>query len=301
VTAATPAATTACIACGSPLSLALSIRFRKDGFAIVRCETCGLMFRAELPTKADLAEIYDSSYFRSGVADTGGQGYRDYVRDEELHREIARRRLERLEHFVPSGRVLDVGAAAGFFVAEAARRGWDARGIDISAEMVQWGRGRLGVELDQQTLAELEAESGSFDVVTMWDYIEHALDPREDLLRARDLLGPSGVIALSTGDAASLTAKVSAGRWHLLTPRHHNYFFTAGSLRLLLRGLGFEVVYEGHPGARYSMRYLAHKLSTIFNVALVRRLADAVGASAVGALKVPLNLGDIVTIIARPG
>jgi 2-polyprenyl-3-methyl-5-hydroxy-6-metoxy-1,4-benzoquinol methylase len=259
------------------------------------------MFRAELPTKADLAEIYDSSYFRSARADTGGQGYRDYVRDEDVHRDIAQRRLERLERFVPPGRVLDVGAAAGFFVSEAAKRGWDARGIDISAEMVQWGRRRLGVELDRQTLAELEAEPGSFDAVTMWDYIEHALDPRDDLLRARHLLRPAGVIALSTGDAASLTAKVSAGRWHLLTPRHHNYFFTANSLRLFVRRHGFEVVYEGHPGATYSVRYLVHKLSTILNVALVRRLADVIGASAVGPLKVPLNLGDIVTLIARPG
>jgi 2-polyprenyl-3-methyl-5-hydroxy-6-metoxy-1,4-benzoquinol methylase len=299
VSADTTRETVSCIVCGSEIPLRRAIRFRKDGFDIARCSSCGLMFRANLPTEEELAQIYDASYFSSAVGDTGGQGYDDYLGEDALHRETAHRRLERLERYVPPGRLLDVGAAAGFFLVEAGARGWDAQGIDIAAEMVDWGREHLGVALERRTLAALDAEPGSIDAVTMWDYIEHALDPRADLAHAYELLRPGGVVALSTGDAASLVAKVSATRWHLLTPRHHNYFFTAASLRRLLGSLGFEVLYEGHPGARYSVRYLTYKLRATIDVSPMRRAADAVSRSRLGGLKVPMNLGDIVTVIAR--
>jgi len=290
---------TTCIVCGSAVILPGAIRYSKDGFDVARCDSCGLMFRAELPTEEELEQIYDGSYFCSGLGDTGGQGYNDYLSEAELHRETARRRLERLERLAPPGRLLDVGAAAGFFVAEAAARGWDACGIDIAAEMVVWGRAQLGVVLERQTVAELDAEPASFDAVTMWDYIEHAVDPRGDLARAHELLRPGGAVALSTGDAGSFAARVSGAHWHLLTPRHHNYFFTAASLRQLLRRLGFEVVYEGHPGVRYSVEYLTYKLRTMLDVGPVRRIADTVSESRLGQLKVPANLGDIVTVIGR--
>jgi 2-polyprenyl-3-methyl-5-hydroxy-6-metoxy-1,4-benzoquinol methylase len=299
VSAETSTETVSCIVCGSEIQLRRAIRFRKDGFDIARCSSCGLMFRGVLPTEEELAQIYDASYFSSAVGDTGGQGYDDYLGEDALHRETAHRRLERLERYVPPGRLLDVGAAAGFFLVEAGARGWDAQGIDIAAEMVDWGREHLGVALERRTLAALDAEPGSIDAVTMWDYIEHALDPRADLAHAYELLRPGGVVALSTGDAASLVAKVSATRWHLLTPRHHNYFFTAASLRRLLGSLGFEVLYEGHPGARYSVRYLTYKLRATIDVSPMRHAAHAVSRSRLGGLKVPMNLGDIVTVIAR--
>jgi 2-polyprenyl-3-methyl-5-hydroxy-6-metoxy-1,4-benzoquinol methylase len=288
-----------CIVCGGDVALPRAIRFRKNGFEIARCPSCGLLFRLSLPTEEELAQIYDVSYFCSAVRDATGQGYDDYLGDGALHRDTARRRLERLERFVSRGRLLDVGAAAGFFVAEAAARGWDACGIDIADEMVQWGREHLDVALEKQTLRALEAEPGFFDAVTMWDYIEHALDPAADLQRALELLRPGGVVAISTGDAASLAAKVSGARWHLLTPRHHNYFFTAVSLGRLLNRLGFEVVYEGHPGARYSARYLTHKLRTIVDVAPIRGAGRVLVRSNLGSLPVPINLGDIVTVVAR--
>jgi SAM-dependent methyltransferase len=291
-----PSRTVSCIACESDVALPGAIRFRKDGFEIARCPSCGLLFRTSLPSPEEIARIYDGSYFSTVRGDTGGQTYDDYLGDGELHREVAGRRLERL---VPPRRLLDVGAAAGFFVAEATARGWDAHGIDIAAEMVEWGREHLGAALERTSLAELDAEPASFDVVTMWDYIEHTVDPAGELARAHDLLRAGGVVALSTGDSASLAARLSGVRWHLLTPRYHNYYFTPASLRRLLDRLGFDVVYVGHPGVRYSARYLAYKLRTMTDIAPVRVTAEAVKRSRLGGLKVPVNLGDIVTVVAR--
>ena len=165
--------------------------------------------------------------------------------------------------------------------------------------MVAWGREHLGVRIELGALADSEQAPDSLAAVTMWDYIEHATDPRGDVLAAFRLLQPGGVLALSTGDVDSLAARISGRRWHLLTPRHHNYYFSAATLRLLLGSIGFDVVWIGHPGHRYTLRYLVHKGRTMVDVAPLRGLSDRLASARVGAVRIPLNLWDIVTVVAR--
>src|SRR5438105_1315272 len=103
--------------------------------------TCRLLFRAQPPDDEAIQDIYDARYFRDQPGDSDRHGYADYLADESLHRANARRRIHLLSaHTRRPGRLLDVGCAAGFFVDEAGRAGWDASGIDVSATMVDWGR-----------------------------------------------------------------------------------------------------------------------------------------------------------------
>jgi len=285
---------TVCVLCGASFPPDEHRRWTKDGYAIVRCPSCALLFRRDLPDPAELDEIYGLDYFKGDAT-----GYLDYVADEDVHRAMARRRLDTLERLVARGRLLDVGAAAGFFVAEARARGWDAAGIDVSEPMVAWGRARLEAPLERATLADPGVADGSLDALTMWDYIEHSLDPAADLARTHELLRPGGVLALSTGDAATPVARLQGSRWHLLTPRHHNFFFTAATLTELLARSGFEVVSLDHRGSRYPLRYLAHKLGTFAPSRRLERLTGRLASSRLGAVTVPLTLGDIVTVVAR--
>jgi 2-polyprenyl-3-methyl-5-hydroxy-6-metoxy-1,4-benzoquinol methylase len=285
---------TVCLVCGTSFPPEEHRRWTKDGYAIVRCPSCTLLFRRDLPTAAELDKIYGLDYFKGDAT-----GYLDYVADEDVHRAVARRRLDTLERVVSRGRLLDVGAAAGFFVAEARARSWDAVGIDVSEPMVAWGRETLAAPLERATLAEPGLPEGSLDALTMWDYIEHSLDPAADLARAHELLRPGGVLALSTGDAAAAVARLQGSRWHLLTPRHHNFFFTAATLSDLLARSGFELVSLDHRGSRYPLRYLAHKLGTLAPSRRLERLTGRLASTRLGAVTVPLNLWDIVTVVAR--
>lgn len=283
-----------CIVCGSSLLPAL----RKDGFDLVSCRNCGMLMRARLPTHDELAEIYAPEYFKASAEDPA-DGYADYLGDAERHRETARRRLSLIDRFVPSrGRLLDVGAAAGFFVDEAIGVGWDAEGIDIAAQVVEWGQRELDVPLRVAEVSDVQ-ERGAFAAVTMWDYIEHSLDPAGELARSNELLADGGIVALSTGDLDSVAARVSRSRWHLLTPRHHNFFFSASTLVRLLDRSGFEVVWLGHPGARYSVAHLAYKLDRGARTAVTAAAARRIAGSRVGRYGLPLNLYDIVTVVAR--
>jgi SAM-dependent methyltransferase len=283
-----------CVVCGGALHHAS----RKDGFELVSCATCGMLMRGRLPAHDELEEIYAPEYF-THRAEEPVDGYADYLGDAERHREAARRRLSLIDRFAPSrGRLLDVGAAAGFFVDEAIRAGWDAEGIDIAPHVVDWGRRELDVPLRVGEVSAVE-EPKAFAVVTMWDYIEHSLDPAGELAKSNELLAPGGIVALSTGDLDSVTARVSRSRWHLLTPRHHNFFFGARTLVRLLERSGFDIAWLGHPGSRYSLAHLAYKLDRGARTALTAAAARRIASSRLGRYSVPLNLFDIVTVVAR--
>lgn len=287
-----------CNVCGQRTHAGSSELFVKDGHSIVRCPRCGLVFRATLPTRDELDDIYGTAYFGGSGAPADREGYLDYVADADVHRVNARRRLRRLVTFTAPGPLLDVGCAAGFFVEEASRAGWQARGVDVSAAMVEWGRRHTSADVRVGTLADLPSDRAE-SCVTMWDYIEHALDPRGDVEQAFARLRPGGVLALSTGDAGSALARVWLERWHLMTPRHHNYFFTRATVTHLLESAGFEVLWVGRPAAVYPLRYLAHKACLTMDRGLLDALARRLERSPLGTRIVPFNLWDVMTIVAR--
>ena len=283
-----------CNVCGGEVVADPGRPMTKDGFELVRCRNCGLLFRSTLPRREEVGSLYSAEYFRDHEGATGG--YADYVGDEQLHRSLALRRLASLERWTSGRRLLDVGAAAGFFVSEAIERGWDAGGVDVSPPMVEFAA-RRGVPVVLGDLAAVE--DAPFDVVTMWDYIEHSVDPSDDVRRAAGLLRPGGVIALSTGDVESVVARMSGRHWHLLTPRHHNFFFGTSTIRRLLEAHGFAVLEASHPGARYSIAHIVYKLGRTGPGRVGSRVTTRIERSRLGRLSFPVNLFDIVTVFAR--
>ncbi len=290
----------ACNVCGTAIPSGQPPVWVKDGYEIVRCGECGLVFRRDMPSGAELPEIYSEEYFRRPDGSHDAQGYRDYLADEAEHRLNARRRLEWLAGVQAPGTLLDVGTAAGFFLDEASRRGWRASGIDVSGPMAAYARERLGADVRTGSFQELAVTPGSMDCVTMWDYIEHSTDPSLDVELAARALRAGGLLVLSTGDAGSLVARLSGVRWHLLTPHHHNFFFTVPTLERLLRRHGLEPFACRHRPAYYSLAYLVHKLGTMVpaNRALARA-SDRFAQTGFGRAPIPVNLWDIVTIAGR--
>jgi 2-polyprenyl-3-methyl-5-hydroxy-6-metoxy-1,4-benzoquinol methylase len=289
-----------CLLCNAQVDVETDLGWRKDGYDIVRCPSCGLVFRAELPDEQALSQIYDENYFRDQPDRADRHGYADYLRDASLHRANARRRLGLLATLMPRpGRLLDVGCAAGFFVDEARRAGWEASGMDVSAAMVNWARSELGAPVIRANFAQTDVAQPLFDAITMWDYIEHSIDPRRDFGKAREHLRPGGILALSTGDIGTLSARLAGHRWHLLTPEHHNFFFETKTLRRLLEDTGFDVLEARHRASVYSVGHVLYKLAASGRLGAVRRAASRLGRSSVGHAGVPINLYDIVTVVAR--
>ncbi len=146
------------------------------------------------------------------------------------------------------GRILDVGCGVGFFPRFAADAGWQAWGYEISKEAVAWGQREL--ELDTLCAGRVEDSGfspGSFDVVTLWDVIEHISEPVPLLRYCRTLLRPGGVLFIQTPNAnfQLLRARLmrAVGRApaevSLLEVRDHVNDFTVESMRAATAASGF--------------------------------------------------------------
>jgi 2-polyprenyl-3-methyl-5-hydroxy-6-metoxy-1,4-benzoquinol methylase len=237
----------ACALCGSRERRVL----RRDGaISLVRCEQCELCYITPRRTAAALlSEVYDASYWRSSAARE--RGYGDYRGDETRYLRTFRLRLDRLAKRLPSGgRALEVGCAAGFSLRVLAERGFEVFGIEPSAEICQISIERFGAQrIHCGTLDDCPFAPASFDLIVLWDVIEHLPDPLSALRKVRELLAPKGRIVIETQNIEALAARVLGRRWTHFKHDEHLVHFSRATLRRALELSGFELVHLSARGA----------------------------------------------------
>ncbi len=226
-----------CQASGKP-------RFAKQGMMIRQCTRCGHQFWIPPTPDAHVSTVYGDDYFCGSSG-----GYLDYVGEEVLQRASARYYCRVLSRFTRPGRVLDIGAACGFFVREFQDAGWQATGIEPNASMCEIGRQRLQVDLSNRDLTELPSEP-RFDLITLIQVISHLIDPAEMLRQIRQRLVDGGLFLVETWDRHSWAARVSGRSWHEYNPPSVLHWFTRRSLREFVESFGWRAIASGIPRKR---------------------------------------------------
>lgn len=239
-----------------------------------------------------LTRKYDMEFFESG-------GYADYLADEIVLRKNFQRFIACIRPFSPAGRMLEIGCAYGFFL-DCAKHYWDAEGVDISAKATAHAREKLGVRALEGDFLKLPFEEGSYDAVVLWDTIEHLRHPAEYIAKAARLLKPGGMLALTTGDVASLVAKVQGPRWRLYYPPYHLHYFSERTLARLLSRFDLKPAHFRKVGYDRSLDMILHRLLNERKPPLLQSLYRA--ACRVGLANrrsIYLNLYDIMLMVAR--
>jgi SAM-dependent methyltransferase len=254
--------------------------FRRRGFAIAECGSCGTRF---VPRGLVPPMRYDEAYFRGGAA---GGGYGSYLDDRELVLSNFERRARWLAPLARGGRLLDVGSAHGFFLAAARPHGLAGVGVDPVAECAEVARRELDVEVRTGTIEEIDLPPASFDVATLFDVVEHLEDPRAALQRVRELLRPGGLLVVETGDRDALLSRACGSRWYFYDPPQHVTFFSRRSLAALLERVGFSPpVALAELGRAVSLRNFAHQLGRALGDGPAGGLSRAVARSPLGRLR----------------
>jgi 2-polyprenyl-3-methyl-5-hydroxy-6-metoxy-1,4-benzoquinol methylase len=225
------------VACGSSER---AVVFHEFGVDILRCAGCGHLYSSWTG-----GHDYDG-YFGSEPIDPDGQQYWD-EQHARLYDDFTRRFLAGRR-----GRLLDVGCGLGYFVKRAAAvPGWEAYGYEISPQAVAFARETLGLTTVHCGRVE---DSGfaprSFDVITLWDVIEHIPDPHPLLSYLGTLLTDEGMLCLHTPNATIHLPKAKLKRrlrgmkteLHYLEARDHVNTYTMSTLRRVLAGNGFRRV-----------------------------------------------------------
>jgi 2-polyprenyl-3-methyl-5-hydroxy-6-metoxy-1,4-benzoquinol methylase len=250
-----------------------------------------------LPRLAEaLREMYQST--------TGGATRRrtsvtpTYVADEPLYVKTFRMRGDLVARHRPPARLLDVGCAAGFALTALRERGYDVRGVELSRPMAELARRRIGDEAAVHcgVLEESLFGGAKFDVITMFDVVEHVEDPVAFLATARRMLSPGGVVVFETQNVASRFARLMGVRWQHYKFQEHLWHFDPKTMRVLLAKAGLALV-EWSPrrgGKHVSLRFLVERAGRVHPL-----LSDA--ARAAPALRRPLssNLQRLAAELAR--
>lgn len=220
-----------------------------ESFSIVACESCGLVQVNPQPSFADVKKYYDDSYFTQRTE----RGYDNYYSDK-LRKEISRVfqlnlndldffswEKDRLSHLSQGQKLssLDIGCAAGYFVAYQKDRGYDAYGIEIADGPVRFARETLNLNIFQENFLDWDPTfQNQFDAITLWATIEHLHQPKETLTKIQKHLKPGGVLILSTCRYGIL-AKLAGLTWRYLNVPEHLYYYSYRGLKNLLLELGY--------------------------------------------------------------
>jgi len=179
--------------------------------------------------------------------------------------------LKAVQKYVKQGVVLDVGAAAGFFLKVAKDNGWKTYGIEPSKFLSDFGNKNYDVGITCGTVETVPFFQEKMDVVTLWDVLEHTFDPKDVLKRCNRYLKDGGYIVVNYPNIGNWMARM-AGRnyWFILSV--HLYYFVPKTMKRMLEVSGFEVVSSRPHFQWLEFGYLVYRLE-----AYLPKLAKAMG------------------------
>lgn len=234
-------------------------------FTLVRCGRCDLVYISPRPPFERILEHYPSSYYSfqarvqlPSVATRPNALQRVFLAEQgygsnrpgPLARAVTRAYgLIRPEQFrvafrpVPrwrsGGRLLDVGCGAGIYLSEMRKLGWTVEGVDISEQACAAAFEEFGIRPYCGAVQDAPFAEACFDVVTIWETLEHVPDPLPTLRRCLALLVPGGRLLGAVPNYRSLYRFWFGPAYlHLDLPRHL-FHYSIDSLARVLRAAGF--------------------------------------------------------------
>ena len=276
---------------GEEKGVDLAVKFRSSGDEglidqVVRCNKCGLMY---------INPVLDPSIIFKGYSNGSDETFVSQNSGREKSFEIS---LEMIEKYVPAkGRVLDVGTAGGAFLHVAIRRGWEVAGCEPNKWLCQWAGKNYGIQITPGTIFELNYGDGSFDLITLWDVLEHTPDPRKVLMECNRLLKPGGLLIVNLPDIGSWIARLMGRKWLFLLSVHLYYFNKKTAVRMLDE-TGFQLE-KIRPHYQYlELAYIFKRGEAIIGgvALLLKALVSGIG---LGTSLVPYWIGQTLFIVRR--
>ena len=253
---------------------------------VVRCSGCGLVYvnprlKAELIVK--------------GYAEGEDPRFVSQARGRELTFERCMKRIMRRAR--KPGVLLDVGTAGGSFLSVAQRFGWTVDGVEPSRWLCDWAREHYGLSIRCGTLEQQRLRSASYDLVSLWDVLEHIPEPGETLTECRRILRPGGLLVVNYPDIGSMAARVMGRRWVFLLSVHL-WYFDRRTIARFMESRGFRVLEVRRHWQTLSLGYLALRFEP-YSKNFAKLASRTVSALGLAERQIPYWLGQTFVLAER--
>ena len=205
--------------------------------SIRECSACSFAWQYPLGRDVDQSREFFESAFSEG--ELGGNDY--FSPDKK--RQIAYAEMEFAAQLPCIGtKLLDVGAGSGIFAQTAADAGWDVTAVDPAldcSKLVKCSQ----VRAVKGSLDDI-ANDTAYDVVTLWDVIEHVTDPVSLITQVKPYVREEGWLIIETGNFKSAD-RIEGGLGHWIFQLDHRWYFSPESIAKVMREAGFtELVFS---------------------------------------------------------
>ena len=195
----------------------------------VKCRNCHLVYVNPIESDGRINEDYSQRKDNDA----------DIIRRSRL--KAAKSQVQSIGKYGCGTRLLDIGCGEGFFLFSASRMGYTAKGIELCQDAAEYARTEFGLDVEAKPFEEAKFPGDHFDVVTLWQVLEHVPYPLSMLREVYRILKPGGLVVISTPDFGSLLARILRRRWWNVRRLHINQFVVK-TLKSILENAGFRDV-----------------------------------------------------------
>ena len=227
-----------CPQCHSAVTLAFTTwdhnrGFSDESFYYYQCPHCGLLFLSPIPE--DLAKYYTNIYYRvpNSLEELA-------VRAQPEHYKVGI-----IQNYMPSGKLLDIGASIGAFAYLAKQAGYEAEVIEMDKDCCEFIQGKLDIKaFNSSSIENAISKLGNYDIISMWHVIEHISNLWEVLPLLVEHLTSGGILILAAPNPNSIQFQLFKGHWaHVDAPRHLE-LIPAPLLVQVLKNYGMKLVLQ---------------------------------------------------------
>jgi len=232
----------------------------KTEFSMHECLNCGVIYQHPRPTFSKMVEFYPSDYVAYTPSLHTESNLARFFRQYGL-----RKRVKLIEQYVQNGRLLDVGSATGDFLSVmSSQPDWQLIGVEPIHSAVAQSRNEVGVDVVEALLNDVPFAPESFDVITMWDVIEHVYDPVKVVKQAAILLRPGGVLVVNYPNLGSIDRRLFGAAWAGYDLPRHLYLFPTTLLNKIMKTAGIKEIerkclYGSHGATGTSITFAIEK------------------------------------------
>ena len=207
-------------------------------FQVVKCKKCGLLRQNPRLAWDSLSQYYQADYIAYSLESEEKRSLSRLIKRYGVWKKV--RVIKKYKKF---GKLLDIGCGSGQFLEEATRSTkWDLSAIEPNLNAARFVREKLSIDVQVTRFEDISGFSHKYDIVTMWDVLEHFHHPGECLRKIYQLLNPEGMLVFSIPNLHSWDLRIFKENWIGYDLPRHLYFFDKKNLTEVLHETGFQIL-----------------------------------------------------------